>query len=174
MKRQKIAAFTGECSRQSRGLHEFNPSQEGIFNAKDTTRRGTRRSGIESSVSRDREPIDVRANVTKPFSFFFLKRRGENRETTLLTSPLSDSFSPRNGMQVQKFHFLPRVIRRPGLFLSTCVYASKWSRLRRIFRCKCKVTFQQNPLRLSLCSFAHLDYGLMCACTYHKMYCTYV
>lgn len=75
-------------------LHEFNPIyiytcivKRKFLTRERYDRTKNRWSGIESSIPRDREPIDVRANVTKPF---FLKRRGENQETTLLTSPQSN------------------------------------------------------------------------------------
>jgi len=41
MKRWEIAAFTGERSRQSRSVHEFNPSREGIFNERYDRMRNT-------------------------------------------------------------------------------------------------------------------------------------
>lgn len=106
------------------------------------------------------EPIDVRANVTKPF---FSQTKGRESRDDALNIPSVQLRSPRAmGCRCKNSISFRASYGVRDFFLSTCVHAFKWSRMKRIFRCKCKVTFLQSLQ--TFYSFTRLSYGLMCAC----------
>lgn len=96
------------------------------FLTKGTTGRGTRRSGVELSVPRDRRPIDVRANVTKPFFFLFLLSEGSrNRDGALNVAPAPPLAKWDAGAKMPFPSVHPTA--RLQFLLSVCMRIPKWS-----------------------------------------------
>jgi len=104
---------------------EFNPSwekegeRERIFKQR-YDRTTETHDEAEFSVARDRGPIDVRANVTKPFLSW--GKRGEIRDDALNVPPVHPLLPSSSGSAGGKIPFPPA---RPRFLPSVCVHPPK-------------------------------------------------